>query len=117
MNTTKAKSLQDATIAYREMIKEVRALFPQVLTLLKLLLVCSVTSCENERSTSTLRRFKTWLRNSMDQERLNSVCVCNVHKSLLDDIDVMELAKDFVSRSTTRHNLFGSFNRKKLHRL
>ena len=80
-----------------------------MLVLMKLLLVCPVTSCENERSFSTLRRVKTWLRNTMGQERLNSVCMCNVHKHLLNELDVMTHAKNFVSHSTTRLNLFGSF--------
>ena len=64
--TYKSDSLYDA---YRSMVPAVRSLFPQVLILLKLLLVCPVSSCECERSFSALGRLKTWLRATMTQHR------------------------------------------------
>jgi hypothetical protein len=63
--TYKAESLHEAKVTYRSMEHAVRLLFPQVLILLKLLLVCPVSSCECERSFSALRRLKTWLRTTM----------------------------------------------------
>ena len=42
-------TLNDAKLSYRSMTPEVRSLFPQVVVLLKLLLVCSVSSCECEK--------------------------------------------------------------------
>jgi hypothetical protein len=36
-----------------------------------------VTSCEAERSFSSLRRLKTWIRSTVSQEHVNSVAVCN----------------------------------------
>lgn len=108
-HTTKAKTLTVATIGYKNMSTDVRALFSDVQSLLKLMLVCPVTSCECERSFSTLRRLKTWLRNNMMQTRLNSCAVANIHKSLLDNIDIIKLAKEFASRSETRKNKFGNF--------
>ncbi|XP_035985290.1 zinc finger MYM-type protein 1-like isoform X2 [Fundulus heteroclitus] len=59
---------------------EVRRLFGQVETLVRLLLVVPVSSSEAERSFSALRRLKTWLRSTMTQNRLNHVAVCHVHK-------------------------------------
>ena len=107
--TTGASNLEEAKSAYRDMEKPVRAMFPQILTLLKLLLVCPVSSSECERSFSALRRLKTWLRNTMSQKRLNYVSVCHVHQSDLDSINLNKIAKDFAERSDIRRNIFGSF--------
>ncbi|XP_072025658.1 52 kDa repressor of the inhibitor of the protein kinase-like [Amphiura filiformis] len=109
LHTSKATTIEGATRAYQNMSADVRALFPDVKSLLKLMLVCPVTSCECERSFSALRRLKTWLRSTMTQTRLNSCAVCNIHKLVLDDIDVVPLAAQFASRSETRKNMFGNF--------
>ena len=58
----KVTSLYEAKVAYQNMFPEVRDLFPQVFCLLRLLLVCPVTSCECERSFFALRRLKTWTK-------------------------------------------------------
>ena len=89
------------------MSADVRRLFPQVERLVRLLLLCPVSSCEAERSFGGLRRLKTWLRNSMTQSRLNAVAVCHVHQHVLDNLDVKELAADFASRSQIRKAVFG----------
>ncbi|XP_071817210.1 zinc finger MYM-type protein 1-like [Apostichopus japonicus] len=109
LQTTNATSMHEASLAFRGMSTEVRALFPHVLMLLRLLLVCPVTSCECERSFSALRRLKTWLRSTMTQRRLNHVAVCNVHKRKLDTVDIIQLVREFAGRSQTRKNMFGNF--------
>ena len=107
--TYKAESLHEAKVTYRSMEHAVRLLFPQVLVLLKLLLVCPVSSCECERSFSALRRLKTWLRTTITQRRLNHISICHVHQEQLDNVNVHELAKLFVQKSEIRRNLFGTF--------
>ena len=49
----------------RAMSSDVRRMFNQIERVLKLLLVCPVSSCEAERSFSGHRHLQTWLRNSM----------------------------------------------------
>jgi len=92
----------------QEMKPEVRAMFSEVEQLVRLMLLCPVSSCEAERSFSSLRRLKTWLRNTMTQERLNSVVVCHVHQKVMDDIDLSEIAADFAGRSDIRKSMFGN---------
>ena len=89
--TYKAESLHEAKVTYRSMEHAVRLLFPQVLVLLKLLLVCPVSSCECERSFSALRRLKTWLRTTITQRRLNHISICHVHQEQLDNVNVHEI--------------------------
>ncbi len=103
------KTVSDATIAFQQMVPEVRELFSQVEILLRLLLICPAFSAEAERSFSGLRRLKTWLRSTMTQRRLNSVCVCHTHQELLDSLEIHPLMVDFCSRSDIRQKLFGRF--------
>ena len=105
----KYNSTDEAVNALRSCVSEVRILFSQVETLIRLLLVVPATSCEAERSFSGLRRLKTWLRSTMTQERLNSVAVCNVHRSYIDKIDLHALANDFINVNERREQLFGKF--------
>ncbi|XP_035991961.1 zinc finger MYM-type protein 1-like [Fundulus heteroclitus] len=88
---------------------EVRRLFGQVETLVRLLLVVPVSSSEAERSFSALRRLKTWLRSTMTQNRLNHVAVCHVHKDKLDLLDKKSICKQFVAANERRKKHFGSF--------
>ena len=84
-------------------------LFSQVEQLVRHMLVCPVTSCSAERSFSSLRRLKTWLRSTMTQTRLNSVAVCNIHRDILDNIDIAKIAKEFAAQSDIRIALFGNW--------
>ena len=56
--------------------------FPNVRKMLIRLMVLPVTSCEAERSFSTLRRVKTYLRSTMAQDRLTGLALMNVHSGL-----------------------------------
>ena len=70
----------------------------------RLLLTLPVIAASAERSFNTLRRLKTWLRNTMVQKRWTSLSLCNVYKKLQTDINVTELCKDFISRTDERRN-------------
>lgn len=89
------------------MTPAVRALFSEVEKLVRLMLVCPVSSCEAERSFSSLR-LKTWLRNSMTQERLCSVALCHVHQDVLDTVSLADVAAEFAGRSDIRKSMFGN---------
>jgi len=104
----KYNTLADAKNVLQSMLPEVRLMFSEVEQLVRLLLLCPASSCEAERSFSSLRRLKTWLRNSMSQERLNSVIVCHVHQDILDNLDIHKIAADFAGRSDIRKSMFGN---------
>lgn len=85
---------------------EVRGLFDQMQSPVRLLLVFPVSSAEADRSFSDL---ETWLRSIMTQVRLNNRAVCRVHQEKVDNTDLTEICQRFIS-STHRHtNVFGSF--------
>ena len=45
----------------------------------------------------------------MSQQRLNHTSVGNVHRNLLDEVDVPALAKEFVEKTEIRRRIFGNF--------
>ena len=80
--------------------------FPEVIKVTKLLLTFPVSVASAERSFSTLRRLKTWLRNTMGQKRLTALAVCNIHKRYVDNLDVNDLCDNFIRMTNERRKVF-----------
>ena len=99
--------LQHAVEAIRCIGIGERGLIPDVLTLgLKLCLVLPASTASAERSFSTLRRAKSYLRATMGQERLNHLLILNSYRELIDEMDVTKLLKCFVERNDFRRRIF-----------
>ena len=63
-----------------------------IFTILQLLATVPITSATCERSISTLRCIKTYLRNTMTQDRLNGLALMYVHRDKHINLDeVIEL--------------------------
>ena len=82
----------------------------QFSTLITLLLVIPGNSTTAERSFSSLRRLKTFLRSTMGQERLNSVMLLNTHHDATDSLDLVAVARDFVALNDYRRSILGTFS-------
>jgi hypothetical protein len=80
-------------------------LFPNIFALLKLLCTLPVTSCECERSFSSLRRLNTYNRCSMTNERLTNLALIHIHYD--DKIDVDDVVNKFCVKQPRRMH-FGS---------
>ena len=63
--------------------------FPNLLTAFKIFGTIPVTTCTCERSISTLRRLKTYLRNTMTESRLLGLALLNVHREINLNIDAV----------------------------
>ena len=59
------------------------------------LLVLPSTTASCERAFSGLRRLKIYLRSTMHQDRLNAMIMAIAHVDLLDNIDVLSVARNF----------------------
>ena len=90
-----------------ELSTAVKVAFSSVLTAVKLLLVMPATNATSERSFSALRRVKTYLRTTMTQNRLNHLMVLHVHKERTDSLDLMNIAREFVTGREGRLRMFG----------
>jgi len=55
-----------------------------------------MTSCEAERLFSTLERIKTYLRNSIADNRLNGLAALNIHREIKVDTD--DVIKELTQR-------------------
>ena len=62
-------------------------LFPNISTLLKLVSTIPVTSCEAERTFSTLCRIKPFLRATMTENRLSGLALLHVHREISIELD------------------------------
>ena len=83
-----------------------RGLIPDVIALLKLCLVLPASTASAERSFSTLRRIKSYLRATISQERLNHLMVLNTYKERIDMLDEAALLKSFVLHNDMRRRTF-----------
>jgi len=70
--------------------------------------VLPVSSCEAERSFSSLRRLKTYLRSTMTQQRLNNVVVLHVHQRKLMSLSLDDILKDFINLNSQLMLTFGT---------
>ncbi|KAJ8335756.1 hypothetical protein SKAU_G00390980 [Synaphobranchus kaupii] len=64
------------------MENNVAEVFSETVTLLKILITTPMTTAEAERCFSTLKRIKTFLRNTMTQDRLNALAMLSMEKRL-----------------------------------
>nr|CAH7759839.1 unnamed protein product [Callosobruchus chinensis] len=64
--------------------------FPETIKLLKIILTTPMTTAEAERCFSTLKSAKSFLRSTMDSERLNALAMMNINESLAQDIQNFE---------------------------
>jgi hypothetical protein len=55
-----------------------------------------VTSCEAERSFSTLKQIKTYLKNSITDYRLNGLAALNIHREI--EVDIDDVIKELIQK-------------------
>ncbi|CAM1304643.1 Uncharacterised protein r2_g1450 [Pycnogonum litorale] len=75
-------------------------LFPNIHQLLCLLCTLPVTSCECERSFSTLRRLNNYNRCTMASERLSSLALMSIHYD--HKISKADVIKAYCSKNTRK---------------
>lgn len=63
------------------------SIFPSTFKLLQILATLPVTTASSERSFSTLKRLKTYLRNTTCENRLNGLAMMNIHSDIIIDPD------------------------------
>lgn len=78
-------------------------MYPNIHTILRIAATFPVTSCECERSISTLGLVKTSLRSTMGQSRLTALCLMSVHRDI--EVDVHEVVKTFSRRNKRKMKL------------
>ena len=67
------------------------------------------TNAASERSFSTLKRVKTYLRSTMGQGRLNHLMTLNIYKDEVQNLDLKIVANEYVRGNDHRMRVFGNF--------
>lgn len=106
--TQKNETIESLTdvVRFLKANEEVRELLAEFTKFIRFVLVIPVTTCTAERSFSSLRRLKTYLRSTMTQKRLNDIMINHIHKEITESIDLNQVCDEFISRSITRMNTF-----------
>ena len=99
----------DIVVKIKQLPTPERKMINEVISVCKRLLVNPATSASGERSFSTARRLKTWLRSTMTQERLSNLRILNSHKERTDRLSLVDIANEFADRSDNRKRNFGIF--------
>lgn len=73
-------------------------LFPNIFKFLKACATIPVTTASAERSFSTLKRIKTYLRNTTGENRLNGLASLNIHREV--QVNLEETIDRFDAKKT-----------------
>ncbi|KAG5882839.1 hypothetical protein JTB14_022350 [Gonioctena quinquepunctata] len=69
-------------------------IYPNVFIILEIFATLPISTSSPERSFSTLRRLKSYLRNTTSENRLNGLAHLNIHREIhVDPKDVMAVLK------------------------
>ena len=81
----------------------------EVHKMLKLYYTIPLTSVTCERSFSTMRRLKTWLRVNTVANLFNDSMFTNIQKAQMGDLNIKAVVQEFANKNEERINYFGSF--------
>ena len=101
--------LSDLKKFFKELSPAFREYLSEVCKAMKLILVLPATNSSSERSFSVLRSLKDYQKSTMGQERLNHFMIFAIYPEYVDQLDMVEIAKEFVSRNENRKRVFGRF--------
>ena len=78
--------------------------FSEICKVLEILITIPMCSTEAERTFSTLKRIKTYLRNTMGQNRLNALGILSIGHELISDIPTFneEVLNKFITIKNRR---------------
>ena len=102
-------SFDDILAKIKQLSEAENCMITEIITLCKLLLVNPATSAAGERSFSSARRLKTWLRSTMTQTRFSNLTILNTHKQRTDKLCLIDVANEFTALNENRKSNFCTF--------
>ena len=83
-------------------------MLPEFSNVVHILAVIPATSCSAERSFSTLRRLKTYLRSTMGQQRVSNIALINIERAYANSVvnNDMDRIIDIFGRRNCRDSYF-----------
>ncbi|XP_030749955.1 uncharacterized protein LOC115877780 [Sitophilus oryzae] len=102
IKSAKPSARELPTVIYEE---NAQNLFPNTFIALRIFTCTFITNCSAERSFSALKRIKTYLRSTMETERLNHLAVLHIESDLLKTINYDEVIDNFANKKVRRKSL------------
>jgi len=100
-------TIKDIVEIFKMLPETSRQLMNQVERLIILLYTIPAASATPERSFSGLRRLKTYTRSTMSQKRLTHLLLLHLNQTILYEISLDDILKEFISRTAERKSVFG----------
>lgn len=97
------KSQLDKPKTAIEALTHASEFYPNIKELLKIICVIPVTTCTAERTFSSLRRTKTYLRSTIGEDRLNGLMLLNNHRDI--KITPEEVIEEFSKKHSRKLEL------------
>ncbi|KAF0722555.1 zinc finger MYM-type protein 1-like [Aphis craccivora] len=89
-------------IIYKDDLKSV---FPNIEIILRIYISTPATNCTAERSFSSLKRIKTYLRSKLGQEKLNSLAILTIESEMTEKIQFEDIIQNFVEKKARRKQM------------
>ena len=97
------------SLTMKGVIRHMKTLLSQVFQLTQYCLVMPASNGMSEQSFRVLRWIKTYLRNTMTENRLIYTMCLNIHTERLMQINLKEILNEFVDSSDRRKKVFAKF--------
>ena len=99
--TKRSHSTEEKPVALTETLQHANPdLYPNVVTIITILLTMPVSTATRKRSFSTMRRVKTYLLSTMKTERLSALALMHAYRDM--PIDVEALIREFCANKNRR---------------
>ena len=98
-------TIQDVIVLMQKLPRAHKNVIPEVLTLMKLILVSPATNAVIERSFSALKRLKTACLLTMSDPRLNDIMALRINRDILPS--TVDIVNELIDRSEYRKFVFG----------
>ena len=99
---TLAKKTMDSTADVFKELLPLKEAFPTLLGILRIALTICVSSASCERSFSALKRIKTYLRSTMQEERLVNLAVLSVEREISQTLNLEDVIDKFCAHDKNR---------------
>ena len=95
----------------QDMSRNRHFLVSEVEKIVTLLLLSPAANAESKRIYSALKHVKTYLRSTMGSNRLHAlIMLMHIHKNILDNINLADVANEFVDKRDSQKQTFGCFS-------
>lgn len=91
--------LADRPANATDALEKCTLMYPNIRKLLKIFATLPVSTATAERSFSTLRRLKTYLRTTIGADRLNGLALMTIHRDISSKLDPQDVISGLAKKN------------------